>query len=93
MLLIHCPWCGERAELEFRHCGEAHLARPTNPATLTDAEWAEYLAFRDNHRGWVRERWRHVHGCGRFFNALRHTLTDRFAASYKTGEAWPEPPA
>jgi len=93
MLMIDCPWCGARAELEFRHCGEAHLVRPANPATLSDAQWADYLAFRDNARGWARERWRHVHGCGRFFNALRHTQTDRFAATYKPGEAWPEPPA
>ncbi len=92
MLLIHCPWCGDRAELEFRHCGEAHLVRPADPAALDDTQWAAYLAFRDNPRGWARERWRHVHGCGRFFNALRHTLTDRFAATYKPGEAWPEPP-
>jgi len=30
-----------------------------------------------------------VHGCGRFFNAVRHTVTDRFMATYKTGERRP----
>ncbi|MBL6455050.1 sarcosine oxidase subunit delta [Belnapia sp. T6] len=86
MLLIRCPWCGERPEIEFRHAGEAHLARP---AAATDAEWAAYLYERANPRGWARERWRHAHGCGRFFNARRHTLTDCIAATYAPGE---EPP-
>lgn len=93
MLLIKCPWCGERAETEFRHCGVAHLARPADPSATTDAAWAEYLYLRDNPRGWHRERWRHIHGCGRFFNALRHTHTDRIAATYCPDEPRPEVPA
>jgi sarcosine oxidase subunit delta len=90
MLLIRCPWCGDRPEVEFRHAGEAHIARPTDPAALTGAEWASFLYERSNPRGEYRERWRHSHGCGRFFNARRHTLTDRFTATYRPGE---EPPA
>jgi sarcosine oxidase subunit delta len=35
------------------------------------------------------ERWRHTHGCGRFFNALRDTTSDQFLATYKVGEAPP----
>lgn len=94
MLLIACPWCGERPELEFRHCGEAHLVRPEDPAALSDEDWAAYLYLRENPRGWHRERWRHVHGCGRFFNAVRHTLTDRFGATYAPGVPKPDlPPA
>jgi sarcosine oxidase, subunit delta len=93
MLLIRCPWCGERPELEFRHCGEAHVVRPADPAALSDEEWAEYLHLRANPRGWHRERWRHIHGCGRFFNAVRHTLTDRFAATYRPDEPLPDLPA
>ncbi|MBS0397922.1 MAG: sarcosine oxidase subunit delta, partial [Proteobacteria bacterium] len=27
MLLINCPWCGERPEPEFVHGGQAHVAR------------------------------------------------------------------
>ena len=30
MLLIPCPHCGPRAEIEFRHAGEAHLVRRTD---------------------------------------------------------------
>jgi sarcosine oxidase, subunit delta len=93
VLLIRCPWCGDRAEIEFRHAGEAHIARPADPTALSDADWAAYLYLRENPRGWHRERWRHVHGCGRFFNALRHTRTDRIAATYRPDEPRPpEPP-
>ncbi len=87
MLLIKCPYCAEaRPELEFHYAGEAHIARPLEPATLSDEQWAEFLYMRSNKRGPHRERWRHLHGCGRFFNAVRDTLTDRFIVTYKQGE-------
>ena len=90
MLLIDCPYCGERPELEFSYGGQAHLARPRQPADLADAEWAEYLYVRNNPRGMHAERWRHLRGCGQFFNVLRDTTTDRIAATYRIGE---RPPA
>ena len=89
MLLINCPWCGERPELEFSYGGQAHLARPQQAANLTDAQWADYLYVRANLRGRHAERWRHARGCGRFFNALRDTTTDQFIATYKIGEQAP----
>jgi sarcosine oxidase subunit delta len=78
MLLIRCPHCGDRPEIEFRNCGEAGIARPADPAAVDDAAWAAFLYVRSNPRGVHAERWRHQHGCGRFFNARRHTVTDRF---------------
>jgi sarcosine oxidase subunit delta len=90
MLLIPCPVCGPRPELEFRYGGQAHIARPANPAALSDDDWAEFLYRRDNTKGVHAERWRHIHGCARFFNMLRDTTTDRILTSYKTGEARPE---
>lgn len=86
MLLIDCPYCGKRPELEFAYGGQAHLARPPRPAELSDPQWADYLYVRSNPKGPHAERWRHVHGCGRFFNALRDTTTDHFSATYKIGE-------
>lgn len=86
MLLIHCPYCGERPELEFSYGGQAHLARPAKPSELDDEAWAAYLYLRDNPRGPHAERWRHLRGCGRFFNALRDTTTDRISATYKIGQ-------
>lgn len=90
MLLIPCPHCGERPELEFRYGGEAHIARPEKPAELGDAAWAEYLYLRSNPKGAHAERWRHMHGCGRFFNCLRDTVSDRIVATYRIGEPRPQ---
>ena len=86
MLLIHCPHCGDRPEIEFRYAGQAHIARPHDPATLDDAAWAEHLFVRDNPKGIHAERWCHVHGCGKFFNAVRNTANDEIAQTYKAGE-------
>ena len=89
MLLIQCPYCGARPELEFAYGGQAHVARPAEPHAVSDQAWAEYLYFRDNRKGLHAERWRHVRGCGMFFNALRDTTTDQFIATYKAGEQAP----
>ena len=85
MLIIDCPYCGKRPEIEFAYAGQAHLVRPRDPSTLDDAAWAGYLYMRTNTRGVHAERWRHARGCGRFFNALRDTTTDHFAATYRIG--------
>ena len=85
MLLIPCPWCGGRPENEFQHGGEAHIARPADPMSVSDAAWAEYLYGRSNRKGLHAERWRHVHGCGRFFNCVRDTVTDRIVSVHKPG--------
>ena len=89
MLLIVCPYCGKRPELEFTYGGQAHLVRPARPSELDDQAWAEFLYMRSNTKGVYAERWRHARGCGRFFNALRDTTTDHFLAFYKTGEPRP----
>ncbi len=91
MLLIRCPHCEQDLpELEFAYAGEAHIARPANPAALSDEAWRDYLFIRTNPRGVHFERWRHVHGCARFFNAARDTVSDRFLATYKAGEPRPD---
>ncbi len=91
MLLIPCPYCGmDRPEIEFRNGGEAHVARPPDPAAIDDAAWTDYLYFRSNPKGLYAERWRHASGCGRFFNVVRDTVSDRTLASYKAGEPRPE---
>ena len=89
MLLIPCPWCGPRPELEFQTAGEGEIARPRDPEALDDEKWGEFLYTRSNPKGIHVERWRHTHGCARFFNALRDTVCDRFIGSYKPGEKRP----
>ncbi len=90
MYIIECPWCGNRDQSEFVAHGEAHIARPQDPSTLTDEEWGEVLFFRDNPKGLHYERWNHVHGCRRWFNIARNTASNEFYASYKPGEPRPE---
>ena len=90
MLLVPCPYCGPRPEVEFRCGGEAHIARPADPSALDDAAWAEYLFIRQSPKGVHAERWLHAHGCGRWFNALRNTVSDSFVASYEMGTPRPD---
>ena len=81
MLLIPCPWCGARDESEFTGGGEAHIQRPAEPDALDDAEWADYLFMRANPK-----RWCHSHGCGRWFNVERNTVTHEIVSVYRMGE-------
>jgi sarcosine oxidase, subunit delta len=90
MLLIPCPWCGSRPENEFHHGGEAHVVRPDDPSPVSDAAWADFLYNRTNPKGLHAERWRHIHGCGRFFNCVRDTVTDRIVTTYRPGEERPK---
>lgn len=92
MLLIPCPYCGARPEAEFRYGGAAHITRPADPAAADDAAWTDYLYMRANPKGTHAERWRHLHGCGRFFNCLRDTVSDRIIATYLSGQQRPDTP-
>lgn len=92
MLLISCPWCGPRNENEFRCGGEAHIARPGPAPDVSDETWGDYLFNRRNDKGPHRERWCHVHGCGQWFNLLRHTVTHEILAIYRMGDKPPEAP-
>jgi len=90
MLLIDCPYCGPRPETEFRCGGEAHIARPADPSALDDAAWADFLYTRSSTKGILAERWNHAHGCQRWFNALRDTVSDRFLTTYLMGQPRPD---
>jgi len=91
MLMILCPYCHSiRAEIEFRNVGAAHISRPNDPEATTDGQWGEFLYLRNNPKGRIAERWLHIHGCGRYFNAIRDTASDSFLTTYKSGEPRPE---
>ena len=85
MLIISCPYCGPRDEIEFACGGEAHIARPLAESTITDAEFADYLFIRDNPKGIFLERWRHSAGCRRWFNVARDTVTHEILEVYPMG--------
>ena len=91
MLLISCPYCGERDESEFSYGGEAHIARPSDPDALSDEAWADYLFMRTNPKGAHLERWCHAEGCRRWFNVRRDTVTHAITAVYRMGEKPPVP--
>lgn len=82
MLVIVCPHCGPRTHDEFTHRGEI-VPRPGPDAT--PAEWRTYLYERDNRAGPQRERWFHVHGCRRFIDVERDTVTNEITSVTPTG--------
>ena len=86
MILINCPYCGERDQSEFSNGGEAHVARPENSESLNDKDWGQYVFYRDNPKGIFYERWVHSHGCKKWFNAVRNTSTDEIFKIYKLDE-------
>ena len=85
MLLLECPHCGPRDEVEFHYGGEAHISYPENPSELSDEEWAQYLFYRNNPKGNFTERWLHNGGCRKWFNAVRDTATHEFKEFYPMG--------
>ena len=90
MLIIECPWCGPRAESEFAYGGEGGIARPLATESMSDEQWGDYVFMRKNPKGLHHEQWRHASGCGKWFNALRDTVSYRFQGTWKIGA---EPPA
>jgi sarcosine oxidase, subunit delta len=86
VLLIPCPWCGLRDEIEFSYGGEAHIVRPRDPADVSDEQWADYLFMRTNTRGVHDEQWCHSAGCRRWFQVVRDTVTYKITGSYRIGE-------
>ncbi len=87
MMYIACPWCGVRDESEFQCGGISHVARPELDSS--DEVWGDYLYFRDNPKGALRERWRHAYGCGQWFNLMRDTATHQILTIYKMSDPVP----
>lgn len=91
MIRIECPWCGPRSETEFTCGGQSHIARPADPAAVSDRDWAQYLYQRDNPKGLHYERWRHTFGCRQWFNVARDTVTHEVRAVYRMTDPKPVP--
>ncbi len=82
MLLIPCPWCGPRDEIEFHCGGQGHIQRAEPYDQVSDETWSDYLFNRSNPKGVHLERWVHDGGCRRWFNLARDTTTHRITAVY-----------
>jgi sarcosine oxidase subunit delta len=74
-MLIPCPWCGEREDIEFTYGGSANVTYPSDPESADDTTWARFVFFRPNPKGKTTERWVHTAGCRRWFTVVRDTLT------------------
>ena len=85
MLLIPCPWCGPRAQIEFTYGGDANATRP--PRDAPESAWADYVYLRDNPAGPHDELWHHSAGCRQWFRVRRDTLTHEIAGSARPNEA------
>lgn len=85
MLMISCPVCGVSGdEEEFHYGGEGHIRRPASHDSqhVSDEEQRDYLYVRENPCGLLRERWYHRRGCGKWFHAVRDTLTQEILLVY-----------
>ncbi|PIE15767.1 MAG: sarcosine oxidase subunit delta [Rhodobacterales bacterium] len=88
MLILKCPYCGVMAdETELSPGGQAHLLR-YGPGS-TDEELEGYLFLRNNPKGVHFERWRHAHGCGKWFHAARCTVTLEVFGTYSAQTSAP----
>ena len=81
MIQIECPNCGTRNSLEFRYGGELN-SRPKQPMAATEAEWVDFVFFKDNKLGGQTEWWYHRAGCQLWFLAERHTRTNEVLRTY-----------
>ena len=85
MLLITCPWCGPRAQIEFAYGGDAGVVRPANPEAVSAGEWLDHVYLRDNPRGPHDEWWQHSAGCRAWVKVRRDTWTHRVLGSGPPG--------
>ncbi len=74
MLLIPCPHCGPRSQVEFTYGGDATVTRP-DPAACDTRSWLDHVYLRDNPRGPHLEWWQHSGGCRAWIKVRRDTLT------------------
>ena len=72
---IHCPFCGERDQVEFVYLGDAGV--PCPEATVTDAleRFVEAVYLRANPAGPHAELWYHAFGCRGWLRVTRDTRT------------------
>ena len=82
MLLIACPHCGPRAQIEFAYERTVDsVVQPDAPAE----EAIERLFTRANPRGFDEEIWRHSFGCRAWLVMTRQRTTHEITAIRAVG--------
>ena len=89
MMLIPCPYCGQRNVTEFTYGGDADVKRPEDPSAVSESVWISYVYLRDNPRGPHDELWQHSAGCRRWVRVKRNTLTHDVLGSAPTAATKP----
>jgi len=85
MKIMHCPLNGPRNISEFVYGGE--VTEMPDPATASDAEWADHVFLENNRRGIVQEWWLHV-ATAYWFIAERDTATDDIIRTYLSSDIY-----
>ncbi len=83
MMLIPCPWCGDRHEQEFTHGGDASKIMPSGDRQSDSDAWYQYVYERVNPAGEHVEYWHHSFGCNKWFKVTRNTTSNEISASSK----------
>ena len=76
MLLIPCPYCGERDESEFSYGGSSRNY-PTLGEDHSIVDWYQSIYFASSDRNWLHEYWYHNAGCERWIEVKRDLYTHK----------------
>ncbi len=82
MLLIPCPHCGPRAEIEFTYGGDAGVERPLMDAGVSRQQWLDHIYLRDNPCGEHLEWWQHSSGCRAWIKVRRNTRSHQISGAW-----------
>ena len=90
MLLIPCPYCGPRAEIEFTYGGDASVQRPPMNKEVSQQQWLDHIYLRDNPCGEHLEWWQHTSGCRAWLKVRRNTRDHLISGAWIATEQVPE---
>ena len=87
MKILNCPLNGPRNVQEFVYGGE--VGEMPDPATCTDADWADFIFLEENRKAVIREWWCHA-PTNFWFIAERDTASDEVLRTYPASEIYKE---
>lgn len=87
MKILNCPLNGPRNVQEFVYGGE--VGEMPDPATCTDADWADFIFLEENRKAVIREWWCHA-PTNFWFIAERDTASDEILRTYPASEVYKE---